>query len=751
MASPVIALTPVSPTSLVHSVNGLIGTVTLTPAIIGAAPAMGADDNYVTDAEKVVLGNTSGTNTGDQTATTVPNTPAGNIAATNVQAAINELDSEKIAVSTKGAANGVASLDASGLVPVTQLPPAALERLVVVANQAARYALTTASVQNGDTIKQDDTGEMWYVVDDTQLNGAGGYSIYTAGTASAVAVGGITGLAAGIAAFLATPSGANLLAALTTKTGTGLPVFADAPTLTNPLVTTQSDNDATTKAASTAFTKAQIAADAGFFALPNGVETTYMASGASGIRIPDNANLDVGTGDFSLRWIGILPSYPVSANTRLIRKLSGAFTGYSLFFLTDNTVDLRLYRNDSGTQYTASMGTIIPDNSICEIVSVCTRETAGVAGSVSHYLNGVLLGTVPITAGTPYNLDNSGAVYLLGTDTAWDAGTVISCQIFNYALSASQVLSLYRNGIQFDNQRGSVTADYTSDFSAGEDGWAAATGCTVAGNIDAIGGLNDWLRMTLDTGASVHWMRRVAAVIVPGRRYRMAYSYYIPSTNAVLDGIRITNENASIALQASIVTVKDTVTTVSFDFVAPTQYDGFALVGYNSSGSPTFTGNGTDVCYIRGITVTPLGARLNLEPEGIQPNQWHDSSVNELHAIYPTSYSLLRWKDRGQYNWTTAITGDTTLTSIVPAGYELEKIVFLNSTANAVSVRLGTTAAGTDVFGLTALNTSATLGGFKTILCNQGFSLTVAQTLYLSSTSWNSASLTATFYFRRIS
>jgi hypothetical protein len=40
-------------------------------------------------------GTSSGTNTGDQNASTVSNTPAGNIAATTVQAAINELDSEK--------------------------------------------------------------------------------------------------------------------------------------------------------------------------------------------------------------------------------------------------------------------------------------------------------------------------------------------------------------------------------------------------------------------------------------------------------------------------------------------------------------------------------------------------------------------------------------------------------------------------------------------------------------------------------
>ena len=41
------------------------------------APALGEDDNYVTDAEKTVIGNTSGANTGDQSAATVPVTDAG--------------------------------------------------------------------------------------------------------------------------------------------------------------------------------------------------------------------------------------------------------------------------------------------------------------------------------------------------------------------------------------------------------------------------------------------------------------------------------------------------------------------------------------------------------------------------------------------------------------------------------------------------------------------------------------------------
>jgi len=50
------------------------------------------------------------------------------------------------------------------------------------------------------------------------------------------AVGSITGLATGIATFLATPSSANLAAAVTDETGTGLLVFATSPSLVTPIL-----------------------------------------------------------------------------------------------------------------------------------------------------------------------------------------------------------------------------------------------------------------------------------------------------------------------------------------------------------------------------------------------------------------------------------------------------------------------------------------------------------------------------------
>lgn len=90
----------------------------------------------------------------------------------------------------------VSSIDASkitsGTIDIARLPQGALERLVTVSDQNARFALTTASVQAGDIVKQNDTGKMYIVVNDTKLNNANGYMEFTAGTATSVPWSGIT-------------------------------------------------------------------------------------------------------------------------------------------------------------------------------------------------------------------------------------------------------------------------------------------------------------------------------------------------------------------------------------------------------------------------------------------------------------------------------------------------------------------------------------------------------------------------------
>lgn len=80
----------------------------------------------------------------------------------------------------------IPSIDAAsitGVLPLNTIPHGALERLVHVANKAARFQLTNTQVQTGDSVIQDDTGIMYIVVDDTKLNSDAGYQEYKAGTA----------------------------------------------------------------------------------------------------------------------------------------------------------------------------------------------------------------------------------------------------------------------------------------------------------------------------------------------------------------------------------------------------------------------------------------------------------------------------------------------------------------------------------------------------------------------------------------
>ena len=71
-----------------------------------------------------------------------------------------------------------------GTIPTTQIPAEVFERMKVVADDTARFALTTSDVQNGDIVYVDATQVMYYVYDDTKLNVEAGYKPFAAGTAA---------------------------------------------------------------------------------------------------------------------------------------------------------------------------------------------------------------------------------------------------------------------------------------------------------------------------------------------------------------------------------------------------------------------------------------------------------------------------------------------------------------------------------------------------------------------------------------
>lgn len=68
----------------------------------------------------------------------------------------------------------------SGVFDISLIPLAAVPTLVQVPNETARFDLTIADIQIGDTVYQEDTSQLFYVVDVNNLDNSTGYRDYNA-------------------------------------------------------------------------------------------------------------------------------------------------------------------------------------------------------------------------------------------------------------------------------------------------------------------------------------------------------------------------------------------------------------------------------------------------------------------------------------------------------------------------------------------------------------------------------------------
>lgn len=91
---------------------------------------------------------------------------------------------EKLLIEFVQSLSGKADLDENGQVPLNELPAMVFEHMEVVENDAARFALTTDEVQNGDTVYVNSSEIMYFVIDDTKLDREAGYKPLAAGTAA---------------------------------------------------------------------------------------------------------------------------------------------------------------------------------------------------------------------------------------------------------------------------------------------------------------------------------------------------------------------------------------------------------------------------------------------------------------------------------------------------------------------------------------------------------------------------------------
>ncbi|MHB8109751.1 MAG: TipJ family phage tail tip protein [Syntrophorhabdaceae bacterium] len=385
--------------------------------------------------------------------------------------------------------------------------------------------------------------------------------------------------------------------------------------------------------------------------------TSGVGAGLTGITVANNANNNFGTSNFTISWKGAWPDWTPDSERYIFNKRMAGIIGVDITVSTNGTIYLWIYRNNGGTAYSSTVVNGLTDGSEHEITIAVTRETASVAGSVVFYIDGVQLGSSrPITAGAPYDVTNTGVLNICGSSSgSCTPSQTKSFAIFNRALSAAEVLSLYQSGVATADQWGSQTAKYTSDFSADADGWTVFGGA-VAGNIDSIGTVDDWLRFTCNTSAGGHYLSLTTPALTVGRRYRVNYTYYIPAGQSNINGLHFYNDNNASPI-SGLLSATNSVTTGSFEFTA-TVTTPLKIYGKDDGVSAFTDAGGDDVFYIKDVIITQIGATLALEPAGITASDWQDSSTNNLDASYPAAgatpvlmHDIASVSGGATYNW----------------------------------------------------------------------------------------------------
>lgn len=393
----------------------------------------------------------------------------------------------------------------------------------------------------------------------------------------------------------------------------------------------------------------------------------------TGIRIPDNDSIDFGVENFTVIWRGTVPDWSPVAGT-LLTKHDGA-NGYELSMTATGDIALTI----NGDTYNSPVTPQLMDDHEHTIAAAVWRESAGAAGSVWFYVDGILLGAAAITAGVPVTVNNANDLYIMGSSLAGFNGMVSTVILLNYAVYTDQLYAMVRTGIPFLDRWGSNVSIVTGNDStfAGASNWA---------NFD-LSAYDETGDLTITANAIGQYCTLPAAnaPMVVGKQYRMVYD----AANLV-DEFEVYDESGT----QLITTIDADGAGQSLLFTATTA-GGFRIVAKGATSSVD----------LDNIYLYPVGATLALEPDGITLPIWYDSSPNRLNGIYPTAGSQpLNPVPTGRETLLSITTlslaadGDTALFT-VPAGRTCvltKAVLVIGADAGSTDLSIGQDGAETD-------------------------------------------------------
>lgn len=181
---------------------------------------------------------------------------------------------------------------------------------------------------------------------------------------------------------------------------------------------------------------------------------------------------------------------------------------------------------------------------------------------------------------------------------------------------------------------------YTSDFTVGVDGWTTS-GTVVAGNIDSIGGENDWLRVYAGATTGLHRAQKNYTGVA-GTLYSAASRYYLP-TNTNVDGWKFTS-TSNDGLGSPVYNTKNTATNVTFRYTALG-----TVLSYTQTkaGDTSFTGENLvtdDLLYLKNVVISQIitPSATGVAIWDLTDDNWvSDGGINKNATSYKALLSAL--------------------------------------------------------------------------------------------------------------
>lgn len=345
-------------------------------------------------------------------------------------------------VAMPGSTSGTTTLQPSAIAGTTTVTlPATTGTVALTANKLSDFAATSSSELAGVISDETGSGSLVFANSPTLVTPAlGTPSSATLTNATGLPIStGVSGLGTGVATFLATPSSANLISAITDETGTGALVFANTPTLVTPNIGAATgtslvlSGDLTVNGTTTTINSTTLTVDDKNIELGSTASPSDAGADGGGITLK-------GTTDKTLNWVDATDAWTSSEHVDLASGKAFKINGTTV--LSGSALGTGI----TGSSLT-SVGTITSGTWNGTAIAVANGGTGATDAGTARTNLGLAIGTnvqaynstLAAVAGGTYSGDDS--ITTVGTISAgtWQ-GTAIA-STYGGALRNTQTLT----------------------------------------------------------------------------------------------------------------------------------------------------------------------------------------------------------------------------------------------------------------------------------------------------------------------